>query len=192
MLNKIILADDEERWRSLVHDYLEQEGFTVLEAGDGAEAVALLRENQDAALVILDIMMPKLNGLEACQRIREFSQVPILMVTAREDEETEITGMRNGADQFISKPVRMRAFMERVRSLMRRSGQPQDILSYTANHVGSIPCPPVAHSHYTRHDLTDNQARSQPCLPTHSLKSACHKRRTLTANMEAPLEHILW
>ena len=130
MLNKIILADDEERWRSLVHDYLEQEGFTVLEAGDGAEAVALLRENQDAALVILDIMMPKLNGLEACQRIREFSQVPILMVTAREDEETEITGMRNGADQFISKPVRMRAFMERVRSLMRRSGQPQDILSF--------------------------------------------------------------
>lgn len=70
--------------------------------------------------------------------------------------------------------------------------QPQDILSYTANHVGSMPCPPVAHSHYTRHDLTDNQARSQPCLPTHSLKSACHKRRTLTANMEAPLEHILW
>lgn len=130
MLNKIILADDEERWRSLVHDYLEQEGFTVLEAGDGAAAVALLRENQDAALVILDIMMPKLNGLEACQRIREFSQVPILMVTAREDEETEITGMRNGADQFISKPVRMRAFMERVRSLMRRSGQPQDILSF--------------------------------------------------------------
>ncbi len=130
MLSKIILADDEERWRMLVHDYLEQDGFSVLEAADGAEAVALLRENQDAALVILDIMMPKLNGLEACQRIREFSQVPILMVTAREDEETEIIGMRNGADQFISKPIRMRAFMERVRSLLRRGGQPQDTLSF--------------------------------------------------------------
>ena len=125
MLNKIILADDEDRWRILVHDYLEQEGYSVLEAADGLEAVALLRENQDAALVILDIMMPKLNGLEACRRIREFSQVPILMVTAREDEETEISGMRNGADQFVSKPIRMRAFMERIRSLLRRGGQPQ-------------------------------------------------------------------
>ena len=68
--------------------------------------------------------------------------------------------------------------------------QPQDILSYTANHIESLPCPPVAHGHYTRHDITDNQARSQPCLPAHPLKSACHKRRTLTAN--TPLEHILW
>ncbi|MBR6377885.1 MAG: response regulator transcription factor [Oscillospiraceae bacterium] len=130
MLNKIILADDEERWRMLVHDYLEQEGYTVLEAADGGEAVALLRENPDTALVILDIMMPRVNGLEACQMIRGFSQVPILMVTAREDEETEISGIHNGADQFISKPVRMRAFMERVKSLLRRSGQSQDLLRF--------------------------------------------------------------
>ena len=130
MLNKIILADDEERWRMLVHDYLEQEGYTVLEAADGAEAVTLLRENPDTALVILDIMMPRVNGLEACQMIRGFSQVPILMVTAREDEETEISGIHNGADQFISKPVRMRAFMERVKSLLRRSGQSQDLLRF--------------------------------------------------------------
>jgi DNA-binding response OmpR family regulator len=130
MLNKIILADDEERWRMLVHDYLEQEGYTVLEAADGGEAVALLRENPDTALVSLDIMMPRVNGLEACQMIRGFSQVPILMVTAREDEETEISGIHNGADQFISKPVRMRAFMERVKSLLRRSGQSQDLLRF--------------------------------------------------------------
>ena len=130
MLNKIILADDEDRWRILVHDYLEQEGYSVLEAADGLEAVALLRENQDAVLVILDIMMPKLNGLEACQRIREFSQVPILMVTAREDEETEISGIHCGADQFVSKPIRMRAFMERVKSLLRRSGQSSELMRF--------------------------------------------------------------
>lgn len=130
MLNKIILADDEERWRMLVHDYLEQEGYIVLEAADGGEAVTLLRQNPDTALVILDIMMPRVDGLEACKMIRGFSQVPILMVTAREDEESEISGIRNGADQFISKPVRMRAFMERVKSLLRRSGQSQELLRF--------------------------------------------------------------
>lgn len=132
MLNKIILADDETRWRMLVRDFLEQEGYAVLEASDGAEAVALLRENLDTALVILDIMMPNTNGLEACRIIRSFSQVPILMVTAREDEETEISGIQNGADQFVSKPIRMRAFMERVKSLLRRNVQQSDTLSYDA------------------------------------------------------------
>ncbi len=132
MLNKIILADDETRWRLLVRDYLEQEGYSVLEASDGAEAVSLLRTNQDTALVILDIMMPNTNGLEACRIIREFSQVPILMVTAREDEETEISGIHSGADQFVSKPIRMRAFMERVKSLLRRSGQSSELLRFGA------------------------------------------------------------
>ncbi|MBO4420006.1 MAG: response regulator transcription factor [Oscillospiraceae bacterium] len=131
-MKKIILADDEQRWRMLVHDYLEQEECDVLEAADGAEAVALLRENPDTALVILDIMMPRVNGLEACRLIRDFSQVPILMVTAREDEETEISGIRCGADQYISKPVRMRAFMERVRSLLRRSEQTMEPMRFGA------------------------------------------------------------
>lgn len=130
MLNKIILADDEVRWRMLVRDFLEQEGYTVLEAADGADAVTLLRENPDTALVILDIMMPIINGLDACRMIRGFSQVPILMVTAREDEDTEISGIHNGADQFVSKPIRMRAFMERVKSLLRRSGQSQEAVRY--------------------------------------------------------------
>ena len=128
MITKIILADDEERWRLIVRDFLEQDGFTVLEAGDGLAAVALLRANPDAALVILDIMMPRMSGLEACREIRSFSQVPILMVTAREDEESEISGMQSGADQYVSKPVKMRAFMERVRSLVRRSGRSQELL----------------------------------------------------------------
>ncbi len=128
MLTKIILADDEERWRLIVHDFLEQEGYTVLEAADGRKAVSLLRENPDTALVILDIMMPLMDGVEACREIRSFSQVPVLMVTARSDEETEISGFRGGADQYISKPVKMRAFMERVKSLLRRSGRSQELI----------------------------------------------------------------
>lgn len=135
---KIILADDEERWRLIVHDFLEREGYTILEAANGRQAVDLLRENQDAALVILDIMMPEMDGLQACQEIRSFSQVPILMVTAREDEESEIVGMRVGADQYVSKPVKMRAFIERVRSLLRRSGKRQDTLTLGALELDPI------------------------------------------------------
>ena len=123
MLNqKIILADDEERWRLIVHDFLDNEGYSVLEAADGSQAVRLLRENPDVSLVILDVMMPVMDGIAACTEIRTFSRVPVLMVTAREDEETEISAMRCGADQFVSKPIKMRAFMERVRSLLRRAG----------------------------------------------------------------------
>ena len=130
MLIKILLADDEERWRIIVHDFLEQEGYTVLEAVNGVEAVTMLRDNPDTALVILDIMMPVMDGLEACKEIRTFSQVPILMVTAREDEESEISGFREGADQYISKPVKMRAFMERVRALLKRSGLDRELLTF--------------------------------------------------------------
>ncbi|MCR5552254.1 MAG: response regulator transcription factor [Oscillospiraceae bacterium] len=123
MINqKIILADDEERWRLIVHDFLDNEGYSVLEAADGSQAVRLLRENPDVSLVILDVMMPVMDGIAACTEIRTFSRVPVLMVTARSDEETEISAMRCGADQFISKPIKMRAFMERVRSLLRRAG----------------------------------------------------------------------
>lgn len=123
MINqKIILADDEERWRLIVHDFLDNEGYSVLEAADGSQAVRLLRENPDVSLVILDVMMPVMDGIAACTEIRTFSRVPVLMVTARGDEETEISAMRCGADQFISKPIKMRSFMERVRSLLRRAG----------------------------------------------------------------------
>ena len=123
MINqKIILADDEERWRLIVHDFLDNEGYSVLEAADGSQAVRLLRENPDVSLVILDVMMPVMDGIAACTEIRTFSRVPVLMVTARGDEETEASAMRCGADQFISKPIKMRAFMERVRSLLRRAG----------------------------------------------------------------------
>ena len=129
MIPKIILADDEERWRQIVRDFLENDGYQVLEAENGAVAVWLLRKNPDASLVILDVMMPVMDGMAACREIRTFSKTPILMVTAREDEETEISGFRSGVDHYVSKPVKMRAFLERVRSVVRRGGM-QDMLVF--------------------------------------------------------------
>ncbi len=137
---KIILADDDDRWRMIVRDYLENDGFQVLEAENGAIAVWRLRENPDAAMVILDVMMPVMDGLAACQEIRRFSQVPILMVTAREDEETEITGFRAGVDQYLSKPVKMRAFLERVRAIIKRGGKQEEL------HFGALEIRPASGS----------------------------------------------
>ena len=113
----------------IVRDYLSGAGYEVLEAEDGRQAVDLLRKNKDVAVVVLDVMMPVMDGIEACAEIRSFSPVPVLMVTAREDEETEIFGVRSGADQYISKPIKMRPFLERVRSLLRRGGG-HEVLDY--------------------------------------------------------------
>ncbi len=128
MSTKIILADDEERWRLIVHDFLANEGFTVLEAANGREAVDLLRQHTDAGLVIIDIMMPGMDGVEACREMRSFSRVPILIVTARDDEESEILCFRCGADDFVSKPVKMRAFMARIRAAVERTAPQRERL----------------------------------------------------------------
>lgn len=125
---KILIADDEERWRLLVRDFLENEGFEVLEAADGRQAVDTLRADPEINLVILDIMMPVMDGIAACKEIRTFSKVPIIIVTAREDEESELSGFRCGADEYVSKPIRMRAFMARVGALLKRMVSSAEIL----------------------------------------------------------------
>lgn len=125
---KILIADDEERWRLLVRDFLENEGFEVLEAADGRQAVDTLRADPEINLVILDIMMPVMDGIAACKEIRTFSKVPIIMVTAREDEESELSGFQCGADEYVSKPIRMRAFMARVGALLKRMVSSAEIL----------------------------------------------------------------
>ena len=130
MERKIILTDDDERWRAIVRDYLESDGYLVLEAGSGRGAVTLLRDHPDTLLVILDVMMPDMDGLAACREIRRFSQVPLMMVTARDDEETEVSGFRSGVDQYLSKPIKMRAFLERVRSMVKRGSGLQDTLRF--------------------------------------------------------------
>ncbi len=118
---KILIADDEERWRRLVGDFLRNEGFKVIEAADGQEAVELVKSDSDISLVILDIMMPEMDGIEACQAIRTFSQLPIIMLTAKDDEGSEVMGFVCGADEYIAKPVKFPVFIARVKALLKRS-----------------------------------------------------------------------
>ena len=117
----ILIADDEERWRRLVGDYLRNEGYGVMEASNGQEAAELVRGNSDISLVILDIMMPVMDGIRACQLIRDHSQLPIIMLTAKNDEDSELTGFVSGADEYIAKPIKFPVFMARVRALLKRS-----------------------------------------------------------------------
>lgn len=138
---KILIADDEERWRRIVADFLRNEGYSVINAENGREAVSIVRQEPGIDLVILDIMMPVMDGVEACQAIREFSDVPILIVTAKSDEESEVLGFVCGADEYISKPLKFPIFMARVRALLKRSGAGKGKLS-----VSGIDIDPDAHT----------------------------------------------
>lgn len=101
---KILVVDDEQRMRKLVKDFLNKQGFVVLEAEDGEQAVDVFFANKDIALIILDVMMPKMDGWEVCREIRQYSQVPIIMLTAKSDEKDELLGFDLGVDEYISKP----------------------------------------------------------------------------------------
>ena len=129
MTTKIILADDEERWRMIVRDFLENEGYEILEASDGQQAVRLLHENPDTRLVILDIMMPGLDGISACRELRTFSDVPVIIVTAAGDETTEVAGFNCGADDFVAKPIKLQPFMARVKAMLKRTGESAETVS---------------------------------------------------------------
>ena len=121
MTVKILVADDEPRYRRLIRDFLRNEGYSVLEAQNGREALEFLRNNKDVNLVILDIMMPELNGIEACKAIRQYSQVPIIILTALSSDDMELTGFDCGADEFIEKTVNFRVVIARVKALLKRS-----------------------------------------------------------------------
>ena len=101
---KVLVVDDESRMRKLVKDFLTREGYAVLEAGDGMEAMDIFYEDKEIALVILDVMMPKMDGWQVCREIRETSKVPIIMLTARSEERDELQGFELGVDEYISKP----------------------------------------------------------------------------------------
>ena len=101
---KVLVVDDESRMRKLVKDFLQRENFEVLEAGDGSEALDVFFENNDIALIILDVMMPKMDGWQVCREVRSYSKVPIIMLTARSDEKDELQGFELGVDEYISKP----------------------------------------------------------------------------------------
>lgn len=121
---KILVVDDESRMRKLVKDFLLKKKFQVLEAGDGEEAMDIYYKEKDIALIILDVMMPKMDGWEVCREIRkDNSKIPIIMLTARGDERDELLGFEIGADEYISKPFSPKILVARVEAILRRSGQ---------------------------------------------------------------------
>ena len=118
---KVLVVDDESRMRKLVKDFLTREGYTVLEAGDGMEAMDIFYADKDIALIILDVMMPKMDGWQVCREIRESSKVPIIMLTARSEERDELQGFELGVDEYISKPFSPKILVARVNAILRRT-----------------------------------------------------------------------
>ena len=119
---KILVVDDESRMRRLIRDFLEVEGYEVLEAADGVEALDLYYEDRTIALLILDVMMPKMDGWQVCREIRQTSTVPILMLTARSEERDELRGFELGVDEYVTKPFSPRILVARVNAILKRSG----------------------------------------------------------------------
>ena len=140
---KILVVDDESRMRKLVRDFLVKSNYTVIEAEDGAQALDLFFEQNDIALIVLDVMMPKMDGWQVCKEIREYSKVPIIMLTAKADERDELQGFELGVDEYISKPFSPKILVARVEAILRRTNQAskEDILE-----VGGIRIDKAAHS----------------------------------------------
>ena len=120
---KILVVDDEARMRKLVRDFLVKSNFEVVEAGDGSEALDLFFKQKDIALIILDVMMPKLDGWGVCREVRQYSQVPIIMLTAKAEERDELQGFQLGVDEYISKPFSPKILVARVEAILRRTNQ---------------------------------------------------------------------
>lgn len=140
---KILVADDESRMRKLVKDFLIKSNFEVLEAEDGSQALDLFYATKDIALIILDVMMPKMDGFEVCREIRQTSQVPIIMLTAKGDERDELQGFQLGVDEYITKPFSPKILVARVEAVLRRTNQAEEteLLEY-----GGIVVDKTAHS----------------------------------------------
>lgn len=123
---KVLVVDDEERMRKLLSDFLKIRDFEVVEAADGEQAIDVFFSDKDIALIILDVMMPKMDGWEVLKTIREHSKVPVIMLTARSEETDELKGFEYGADEYISKPFSPKILVARVEAILRRSGMSQD------------------------------------------------------------------
>lgn len=139
---KVLMVDDESRMRKLVSDFLTRKGYIVIEAGDGEEALDRFYADKDISLVILDVMMPKMNGWDVCREIRKNSKVPIIMLTAKSDESSELNGFECGADEYIAKPFSPKILTARVDALIRRS---YSIDSSEVTDVGGIIIDKAAH-----------------------------------------------
>ncbi len=120
---KILVVDDESRMRKLVRDFLVKRDYEVLEAGDGEEALDIFYAQKNIALIILDVMMPKMDGWQVCREIRRESKVPIIMLTAKSEEQDELLGFELGVDEYISKPFSLKILVARVEAILRRTNQ---------------------------------------------------------------------
>ncbi len=140
---KILVVDDETRMRKLVGDFLKKSGYQVMEAADGSEALDIFFEQQDIALIILDVMMPKMDGWQVCKELRNYSKVPIIMLTAKSEERDELLGFELGVDEYITKPFSPKILVARVEAILRRvgAGVSEDMLE-----AGGIVIDRAAHS----------------------------------------------
>ena len=135
---KILVVDDEVRIRKLVRDFLVKQNYEVLEAGDGEEALDFFYRDKEIGLIILDVMMPKMNGYQVCREIRESSDVPIIMLTAKAEEKDELTGFEQGADEYIAKPFSPKILVARVEAILRRTsvaGKDNNVIEMGGIHV---------------------------------------------------------
>ena len=139
---KILVVDDETRMRKLVKDFLVREGYTVLEAENGEDAMDIFYEDKNISLIILDVMMPKMDGWEVLREIREYSKVPVIMLTARTSEQDELLGFELGVDEYISKPFSPKILVARVEAILRRTS---DIEKDTFISAGGIVIDKSAH-----------------------------------------------
>lgn len=132
---KILVVDDESRMRKLVKDFLVKSNYEVLEAEDGSAALDIFFEEKDISLIILDVMMPKMDGWQVCREIRQYSKVPIIMLTAKSDERDELQGFQLGVDEYISKPFSPKILVARVEAILRRTNQIGDNESLEAGGI---------------------------------------------------------
>ena len=138
---KILVVDDESRMRKLVKDFLTKQNFEVVEAENGEQAVDTFFSIKDIALIILDVMMPKMDGWQVCREIRQYSKVPIIMLTAKSDEKDELLGFDLGVDEYISKPFSPKILVARVEAILRRT----NFLDEEVTEVGGITIDKSAH-----------------------------------------------
>lgn len=141
---KILVVDDEQRMRKLVKDFLAKDGFKVVEAADGEAAIDTFFADKNIELIILDVMMPKMDGWEVCREIRKYSKVPIIMLTAKASEKDELLGFELGVDEYISKPFSPKILVARVQAILRRTGANDDEVI----EVGGIKLDKSAHEVY--------------------------------------------
>lgn len=139
---KILIVDDESRMRKLIRDFLEREGYKTIEAADGVEAMECFYENKDISLIILDVMMPHMDGWQVCKEVRQNSKIPIMMLTARAEEQNELKGFELGVDEYIAKPFSPKILVARVGALLKRAKHAVEEVTVNA---GGIEIDKVAH-----------------------------------------------